>query len=303
MRKSLLFLFVSFFSLYGFCQDFGTSDSEWVYNYSGGFIAGVTKISFEKDTLIGNRQCTKFIISYDRALGTSLPPKQVFFHKNKKFIEFSFRGIDFDILFNFGAAVGSNWKVYRRSHINNMLIDSVQVRVDSISKTRINGKDLLTQKVTYSGITRNFNYVDVIYESIGPKFDYLFPWDREERQRDGGEGGAVRCFYNSELGLVELDTTRFINRFPYDCDQLVSVEENLIPTFQLEIYPNPVVDRLHIESRQSSELKMELSDLLGRVLQQVKIYPGENSIDLSTYPPGHYVLKAGGRVIHRVIKE
>lgn len=301
MKNTLLLLFLSLFFLNSFSQDFATSDAKWVYDFNGAWFQGITKIYYEKDTLVGTRQCTKFMRELETSPGNSSVLGPVFFYNDNGRIEFSFNAVDFDLLFNFRAGVGSTWQVYRRLE-NGLLIDSFQVSIDVNTRSTINGKSLRMQIVTYSNPRRRVSYQEVIYESIGPSIDYLFPWDQDARARDGGEGGPVRCFHNNELGLVELDTSRIHSGYVYECDQLVSINGIPIPDYQLEFYPNPVRDKLQIESYETSKLNIEIVDMLGRRVKQVEIIPGDNDVDMSSFSTGIYLMSIEGRVVRRVLK-
>ena len=60
----------------------------------------------------------------------------------------------------------------------------------------------------------------------------------------------------------------------------------------LIIYPNPVTNRLTVETSGSDE-EVVLYDVLGRVVQRTRLVAGKASLDLSALPAGVYVVRVG----------
>lgn len=56
----------------------------------------------------------------------------------------------------------------------------------------------------------------------------------------------------------------------------------------IRVFPNPANEKLYIEALQQGD-RIEIWDLTGRILLD-KIYSGENSIDVSSFSPGSYIL-------------
>ena len=63
----------------------------------------------------------------------------------------------------------------------------------------------------------------------------------------------------------------------------------------IHVYPNPVLDLLHITFNNSSNKKAELkiTNVFGEKLLSKQIYDGENTIDLSTWNNGIYLVQVG----------
>jgi hypothetical protein len=67
---------------------------------------------------------------------------------------------------------------------------------------------------------------------------------------------------------------------------------------QIEVYPNPVFDQLFIKGAENQDI--QIFDHLGRIV--FKGTPRLGHIDVRTYPPGMYVVKAGN-ASYKVIKQ
>lgn len=76
-------------------------------------------------------------------------------------------------------------------------------------------------------------------------------------------------------------------------DRLTSLPN--IASAQLKIYPNPAESELSIES--TSETDFRIMDIQGRELMQGKLESGLNSIDISSFSKGIYLIECKGQII------
>lgn len=77
------------------------------------------------------------------------------------------------------------------------------------------------------------------------------------------------------------------------CMQAVSVQEHLQANIALKIYPNPVVDKLNIESNfEQGQLQLQISDMQGRMVHSEQQPANTNiQLQLSHLPAGMYLLR------------
>ncbi len=74
----------------------------------------------------------------------------------------------------------------------------------------------------------------------------------------------------------------------YENEMELSVEENAV-TLSCKLYPQPVVDKLHIDMPQHSIQKVSILDMQGKPLQSLpNTY---NTVDMSNVSSGMYLLK------------
>jgi hypothetical protein len=85
---------------------------------------------------------------------------------------------------------------------------------------------------------------------------------------------------------------------------IVSVND-IDPGRGLKLYPSPVTDQLHIES-ETSILFLEVYDLSGIRLLTQSVNSACFSLDMTSYPPGLYLVKVvtpAGNIIRKIIRK
>ena len=90
-----------------------------------------------------------------------------------------------------------------------------------------------------------------------------------------------------------------IRVFEYKTNQIVLSA----PVAQLEVYPNPFEQILHLRSDHPGQV--QVYSITGALITEQALSPGDNSIDLGEHPAGVYILRMHqGEVIvdHKVIK-
>ncbi len=63
------------------------------------------------------------------------------------------------------------------------------------------------------------------------------------------------------------------------------------PELLLSVYPNPVVDKLFVESGETQTMDFQLFNILGQMVVSGKIRNGQNQVDLTGTQPGLYFLR------------
>jgi len=307
MKKVLFFIVISLWTLTHISgQEFGTPDSEWVYDYSGGHSYGVTKLMYSKDTLIRRRLVSVFIKEAYRysTLRDSFVyfPEPIYLHSRNGIVEFSTDKINFDTLYNYNAKIGQSWMIYR--HDFPTLDDSMRITILDTFTTFISNVKLFTQRIEVIHIWRTtgtYSYIDTVYEQIGGRWTYIFPFDIIDTGVDGGEGGFLRCFKNDELGVVEF-YSMYQSDYEYDCDNLTSTISPIEMENAYNIYPNPVLNELNVESEYNDLSTLQIIDITGQVIRTTDIMLGLNTLDVSSIPSGYYMILINGKMVGKVVK-
>lgn len=69
------------------------------------------------------------------------------------------------------------------------------------------------------------------------------------------------------------------------------------------IYPNPVIDKIHIKGNTETMRSAKIYDLSGKLIKAVQDpFDTENSIDVRTLPQGNYILNLDGKSIKFIKK-
>lgn len=111
-----------------------------------------------------------------------------------------------------------------------------------------------------------------------------------------GSGGSVSYtvgqIVNSSLSGTNGTVAQGVQQ-PYEISVITAIEESKGITLEMIVYPNPATDFiwLKIESFEPENLRYQLYDNDGRVLQNNKVDGNEMSIEMSTYSSGIYFLK------------
>ena len=101
------------------------------------------------------------------------------------------------------------------------------------------------------------------------------------------------------LQMLWLPVLFLIRVFEYKTNQIVLSA----PVAQLEVYPNPFEQILHLRSDHPGQV--QVYSITGALITEQALSPGDNSIDLGEHPAGVYILRMHqGEVIvdHKVIK-
>jgi hypothetical protein len=149
--------------------------------------------------------------------------------------------------------------------------------------------------------------------------EYIAKWDGTQWCSLGSDLDApVSCLdiHNSELyvgggfGSIDGDSIQFIAKwiggnYTDTCGAIISVEENNIETFELEIYPNPTTNLLTIKTNAVGKAEYFIYDINGRKLSQSSILNNQSVIDVSNFAEGLYLLQVQtdkGSINHKFIK-
>ena len=303
MRNLLIIYIISIFTMSNISgQEFGSPDSEWVYDYSGGHSSGITKVLYEKDTIIGHRNVQVFIKHAFRysirrdSFNFALNP--IYIHSKDGIVEYSKDKINFDTLYNYNAEIGQSWMIYRHDL---KALDSMKIVILDTFQSIISNRSIFSQQIEwthYFSSTEKYSFIDTVYNILGSRWVFIFPFDFKDVDP---EGGFLRCFKNDELGVVEF-YSKYQSDYEYDCDNLTSTSRPQVQEKSFRLYPNPIVDELMVESEYSDRAILNIMDVMGRVIYSTDILSGNNTMDMSWMPTGYYLVIVNGKLVGRVVK-
>ncbi len=113
-------------------------------------------------------------------------------------------------------------------------------------------------------------------------------------------GVKVSEFRNGQL-LAEypLNFTLNVTSCDYHPDTTTGVANTLMD--EINVYPNPAKDRLVIEGLPYKDCTIRLTDMLGRLMIEEKLPPGNQVVgNLNRLAPGTYLLQVNGRFFKRI---
>lgn len=186
---------------------------------------------------------------------------------------------EFRLLYNFKAKPGEKWTIKYNRY--DLALDSLAIKVDSINYTIINGNKLkifYIQQYTYGGMY-SFSLYRTIIENIGHVL-YLLP----QNATCDPFTGPLRCYEDSIIGLYET------GKAPY-CDYIFTDIKKHNKTEDILVFKN--FNHIDIEILESGKYikQIQLFDILGKLIFEIKIRKYKYSIDLSKYKPGIYFCK------------
>lgn len=266
-------------------QEFAPIGAEWYYNERFAFSGDIDFIKFtsEKDTIINGKTCKK-ITKRHKIYCFGRPDTEFIYTSNDTVYFFDSSFNDFQNLYVFNSKPNDSWKI--RIEDETQEIDTVTIKVDSISTRQINGQDLRTLHVTYKKDDENNpeTYSSIIIEKIGD-INYMFNWyPWSLRVCDANWTDGLRCYQDSEIGLYStgiVDSCNYI--YTWTGVNTEKQKEKIL------VFPNPIIDHLLINTFISNNLTAELHSLDGKILAS-KVFNGNTRFDLIGIDKGMYIL-------------
>jgi hypothetical protein len=228
--------------------------------------------------------------------GHGLPPTAHVYTENDSVFFYSEVTMQFELLYDFSAEVGSSWTIYGLLD----MVRDVEITVTGVSTEEIGGEQL---RVWH--IESNFNaewWSDRIIERIGSPH-FFTPVTATHGSSSSGilAAAGVRCYEDSSI---------FVKLWFQDCEwyhDISSVEEYPLDIV-FRVYPNPANDVLNIflESDgtfSSSGLKFEIIDYVNgsAVYRQAIDTNSSISIDILSWKSGMYVVFVTNEITGKVL--
>lgn len=222
-----------------------------------------------------------------------------FTYENNKVVYCFTSNLQFDTLYNFNANIGDKW--LRVLHPNSaicspqrrevVVLDTGHVIINSTNLKKIVLKYINVYMATYTT-----TIIDTVYEKIGSKRNFLFPFVCEGAIIDPDflAGGSFRCYSDNVFGSYNLVS---------NCNYILNVETKAKEKDDCFLFPNPASNQISISCAYIAS-RILISDTYGKFY---KIEPNTNAIDVSELEPGLYCLQIeksnGARISRKFIKE
>lgn len=300
MKNKLLIIVLFLMAVVAQAQDsnrFAPVGAEWYYDYMSMYARGYVHIEAVKDTVIDDIICTKLektVHGYDYYAGLFTN------HIGNEYVTQSndsvmiYRNGTFQLLFDFGAAVGDSWTLI--GEIGPCEQSWGQAHVVEVGTETINGQVLKYVKLLddqYSCWGYGNNMVGEpsttpvkIIEKIGPMDSYLLP--SQKCVFDDSEGGPLRCYIDDDLGYNNFSSNHI--NCGYINDQYQSVDD-IGDDSPIVVFPNPCEDVVSIVLNHDRQVNVRLYNNQGCIVYEfVNIFQNLD-INVSQLPDGMYVIQ------------
>jgi hypothetical protein len=276
----------------------------WRYNYDNNFNIGVTRIAVVGDTVLLGQTCS---VLEKTVTGYSSMTNELFVGSFGTEITFAANDMvwlyvpetnAFDTLFNLNAVPGDTWQFADRAAL--LCGPESKFLVTDTGTMVLQGSPLRWLSVDIYNIATDFTIIlqDTIIEQIGPIGTYLLPHDLCNAQIDGGQGGALRCYSDTDISYTT-DVAPV-------CDFTTGLRPEQRAT-DFAIFPNPGSDVLHVTWPGCATFSVHLLDGIGRVVTTSFANSGSLHVETRGLAPGCYAVEAhaadGTRSITKWIKQ
>jgi hypothetical protein len=93
------------------------------------------------------------------------------------------------------------------------------------------------------------------------------------------------------ISLSDFSINQYTSNISFSCSNLGVNDLNIDQKKSIQIYPNPTSDKLNIKSAYNDVKSIELIDLSGKVIYTQEGLKENESLDLTKYSPGLYIVK------------
>ena len=173
------------------------------------------------------------------------------------------------ILYDFTKGAGESWEITFPGGA-----PSHTVFVDSVSIENIGGRELQVQHISDDPYASFYDFGDRVYNGIGSNH-FLFPTGN---LCDGGANGLI-C-YSTAGEQISFDANNL-------CEPTSTNDLQTLPNLML--YPNPVQDKLYLETTEQN-WHYQILNLQGQLILKGNY---EDNIEVSKLPSGIYFLQLG----------
>jgi hypothetical protein len=268
----LLILVISCCNLKG--QSWFPNDAVWHYTHTNGYV----KISYDKDTIHSGHVWKQFtshngFISPIHLLDTLG-------------IQYVYTSAFSDTIYDFSKNIGDYYTF-------NGLIECNKAQIIDTGIIVINSIPLKYQVVKYTDcVGATFYPSDTLVEFIGSIGQFIHPYYLQSNGFSSGhpESGSFRCYEDSIIG-------NYINYINYlngstTCDWLTAVNESILNSFSVHVFPNPTKETLIIKfDRKIPYANIVFKNSIGKIIFNKDIYfESEVQATLSDQANGIYFI-------------
>ena len=263
----------------------------WYYHQSSlfGENGNYIKMQIVKDSTINGKVCKKMTGGY--GCSKIADRGEFVYIENKKAYRYDFYRNRFWLLYDWSARIGDIVTIYVPQQ---NVVDSFQIRIDSVTIWTPNGEPLIIQKTSRVGASRWIFASQQIIEKIGANAVF-FP---QPTNCDPVQYGSLRCF--NEPNQLEV---KFVT---YKCDSVIIRvgTSDILSQRQISIFPTPSVSELNITFDEpiTEGFSMDIINTLGQVIwhSQKPIMGVSEVIDINNWQSGVYNIiftdKDGGKL-------
>ena len=263
----------------------------WYYHQSSlfGENGNYIKMQIVKDSTINGKVCKKMTGGY--GCSKIADRGEFVYIENKKAYRYDFYRNRFWLLYDWSARIGDIVTIYVPQQ---NVVDSFQIRIDSVTIWTPNGEPLIIQKTSRVGASRWIFASQQIIEKIGANAVF-FP---QPTNCDPVQYGSLRCF--NEPNQLEV---KFVT---YKCDSVIIRvgTSDILSQRQISIFPTPSVSELNITFDEpiTEGFSMDIINTLGQVIwhSQKPIMGASEVIDINNWQSGVYNIiftdKDGGKL-------
>jgi Secretion system C-terminal sorting domain len=269
----------------------------WYYHQNAAFgeNGNYIKMDVVADTTIGGKVCKKITGGFGCA---KIADKGEFVYiENKKAYRYDFTRSRFWLLYDWAANAGDIVTVYVPQPT---VVDSFQIRIDSVNIWTPNGEPLRVQKITRVGTSRWLFATQQIIEKMGSNAAF-FP---QSTSCPFIQFGSLRCFNEPSQFPV-----KFVN---YKCDTIIirAGTSEILGQRQIAVFPTPSVSELNVTLDEPAEggFSLAVVNTIGQVIwRSPKIIQGISvNLNINNWRSGIYNLvftdKNGGKLNRKFVK-
>ena len=305
MRNSITILFL-FFIISSNAQVWIDQNAKWHYEFWNIASIGYYDIKNTQDTILGGQLCrqieqTQYILPSGATPADTLSLATEYTYVNSDTV-FYWKDNQFFTLFNFGANIGDQWLIGINDPSMGQFAcnDSSFVEVTNTSSITINSMNYRTITLTTVNnsslglegtFVERFGFMDTNIPSLPfPRFmncdsTIVFEWNYV----------TFKCFEDHSFPIY--------NPSGEDCVSFTGIQDQIPPSAQLQLSPNPTTGFINVFSDETGTLM--LIDYTGKKIKSYSISQSK-LIDLSSFARGFYIIsfhsKSGSVAMKRVLK-
>jgi hypothetical protein len=279
--KILVVIFLLVHQIYSLGQDFAPIGAEWYYTEQFVWLGDISYLWIKStaDTMIEGKDCR--ILESNGGPDCAFSYNQNIVYDEDSVVYFYEPNVNtFQILYDLKAKKGSTWTVVFGIDSIQAKLDTILIKVDSISSITINSIPLKKLFVTYQSMNfgyENWSYIGTIIERIGD-LSYLFNLNTLSGMIcDGSYSLGLRCYQDSEIGFY---STGIAESCTYT--HKVTGTNDKCKDFDIDILPNPTSGLIEIKTNNEFNIatKIVIYDCLGNT-KLVRNINNETKVDLS----------------------
>ncbi len=271
-------------------QSLSKEGSIRIYSYRGTWATGATYMFYDKDTIYGGHQVSKYsIYAYwsSNNFNFSYGKIEDYFLLDSSGLIIKLRTIngklDADTIINFNLSNGDRVE-YSHFSDNNMVHYCHNNFNYKTPQKILRSKSLLFW-LSRDELARR---MDTLIEGIGYIKDFLDPNDHYWRQVDGGIGGPLLCYFDPKLGWLKFNSGQayFSNKSCVELMKFVKTEN--INTNIFRTYLNSTNGSWVVES--SMDVVLKIYSIQGYFIKDFLVKEGKSPLPIDNLEPGLFLI-------------